>query len=113
MSNHKAEIASGADLSLPIDELLLIEEITGRAVERWRFLSPLQVAHDLTVCHKYLVPLRLAELARADYLDLAHDVHGLRENILITAPDHVGGKIKVELCDCFVPRYAESKQLCE
>jgi hypothetical protein len=56
---------------------------------------------DLNACHSNGCPLDFAGLAKANMLDLSHDIYGIRQHI-----NRDTGKLE----GCFMPRYALANQ---
>jgi hypothetical protein len=87
------------------EDAALIDEIANRAVrmaERNGITYPrIDVEMDLTACHANGCPLRLADLAKADEFNFAHDVLGIRKSL-----DRCSGK----LTRGFLPRFALRKK---
>jgi hypothetical protein len=86
-------------------ERLLIEIIARRYIDTVELIAgkdaikirPLDLIMDLTACHANGCKLRLADLAKARAVDLAHDVQGIQRHI-----ERTTGK----LAGCFLPRFA-------
>lgn len=83
-----------------IEEDDIIDEIVTRALSLCRkhgvTYDRMTAFMDMTACHNS-TPLRLRDMLKADDLNFAHDVFGIRRHMNRTTG---------ELGDCFLPRYA-------
>ena len=84
-------------------EMWIIERIVERAARLAEDagcpnLDRLSLTMDLCACHANGCPLKLEELEKADDMDFAHDVFGIRNHM-----DRNTGK----LVGCFLPRFAK------
>ena len=83
----------------------LIHDIAERASVLYRrvaktTVSPAFIAAELTIVHRNIVPLRLADFLAADDSNFAHDIGGIHENL-----EFHGATAR--LANCFLPRFAQ------